>query len=84
MTKVIGKRNGGDFTLTLGEKLPFDCEVAFRMAIDDGKKVGLQWWRAVPSFTEPEGFVAGCVWWLDEVEQVVGFEIPMPDPKAIH
>jgi hypothetical protein len=68
----------------MGGELPEALVTAFRGAIAEGRWVGLQHWRRVPSFDEPEGFVAGCVWWLHRVDAVEGFDVPEPDPDLTY
>jgi hypothetical protein len=81
---VLGKRNDVSYRLQMGQPLPDDLRISFDEAIADGFRVGYQWWRRVPSYDEAEGFVAGCIWWLDEVERIVGFDVPEPDPDVVH
>jgi hypothetical protein len=57
---VKGKRRAEPITLEMGAELPPEIKAEWDWAISRQKHVGLQWWRAVPSYTEAEGFVAGA------------------------
>lgn len=81
---VSGVRNDREVTFELGKPLPPDVRETWEALIRNDQRVGLQWWREVPSFTEPAGFVAAAIACLDRVEKVEGFEVPQPRPGVLY
>jgi hypothetical protein len=79
---VVGDWKGRQISLNFGEPLPEEIQVFWDVVIEQGITVGPDHWQWVPSTTEPEGFVAGCLWTLRDAK-VVGFDVPEPDPDLI-